>query len=291
MPAILVCVPTMGFGNRLRFITCCHIYARHCGMPMRILWQHDPGCAIDLSDFSDLAERFPPVTVDEIRSAPHFLWTQHVNLLPELDSVEPAPHYLVLQGGNEFNRAAIPVRDFIAQKREFYRSIQWRIAAYPLPRERVIGIHYRNTVPRFDSADAAKFDTDSPITHFFSTLDRLPAADYFYLSTNSFDIRKSFLDRYGKRLLTAPPDAAIDSRDSSAGMRAAVADFLTLGACRCIVGTYWSSFSDEAALMTVDFAKLFPGSSPLRPYPAYGFFPGGLYSPPSTIFKKYGRPS
>ena len=70
----------------------------------------------------------------------------------------------------------------------------------------------------------------------------------FFLSTNDADTEAYMLRKYPAHMLIFPK-AHHSERDSLVGIREALADWLLLGRCALIIGSFWSSFSDEAAVM------------------------------------------
>lgn len=68
----------------------------------------------------------------------------------------------------------------------------------------------------------------------------------FYLATDSLEVKREMLMRYGERILH---NEAVLERTSVQGMKDAVTDLWCLGSTKKIIGSYYSSFSDIAAEM------------------------------------------
>ncbi len=104
------------------------------------------------------------------------------------------------------------------------------------------GIHIRRT----DNAVAIR---RSPLRLFIDVMDR--EAEFcpekmFYLATDDDDVRRRLKERYGSRIVSH--DATV-TRQTAAGIRDALTDMTALSLCDRIYGSYWSSFSEAAAMM------------------------------------------
>ena len=76
-------------------------------------------------------------------------------------------------------------------------------------------------------------------------MDAYPADTEFFVATDDATERSATVHRYPGRLL---PRATLQlDRDTLAGVQGALQDFLSLAACRQILGSVGSSFSEMAA--------------------------------------------
>lgn len=83
----------------------------------------------------------------------------------------------------------------------------------------------------------------SPLYSFQLAMDKLLNKDsttIFYLASDSMNVKKQMIDRYGHNIQTLPD---LNSRNTTLGVQAALADLLTLSRTSLILGTYNSSFS------------------------------------------------
>lgn len=106
----------------------------------------------------------------------------------------------------------------------------------------VIGIHIR----RSDNEESIRF---SPTKLFISKIDEEIAADptvRFYLATDDPIEEENFLSKYPDKI-TVYKKGSLD-RNTPIAIRDAVIDLYNLAHCRKIYGSYWSSFSNVAAL-------------------------------------------
>lgn len=106
-----------------------------------------------------------------------------------------------------------------------------------------LGVHVRRT----DNTTAIR---RSPLSAFRQRIDRMidsGMADTIFLSTDSTDVRRYFLETYGHRVLTRRIEVR---RDTLQGMRDAVIDLWCLALTNRILGSFYSSFSEIAAELT-----------------------------------------
>lgn len=105
-----------------------------------------------------------------------------------------------------------------------------------------IGIHIRRT-------DNAKSIANSP-DHLFETrmqtaIDRCHDVK-FYLATDSDDVKRKFVNRFGDRIIYNNNTAR---RDTLGGIKDAAVDMYVLAGCDSISGSYYSSFSEAASIL------------------------------------------
>lgn len=106
----------------------------------------------------------------------------------------------------------------------------------------VIGIHIRRT----DNMNAVKF---SPTKLFLEKMNEeisLNPTIRFYLATDDPKEENIFLKEYGERIIIYQKHSL--DRNNPIAIKDAVVDLYNLSRCRKIYGSYYSSFSDTAAL-------------------------------------------
>ena len=69
--------------------------------------------------------------------------------------------------------------------------------------------------------------------------------DRFFLATDSAELERRFVERFGKSLVVHSKQSYDRSVETS--IKEAVVDLYCLAACKRIIGSYWSSFSETAA--------------------------------------------
>lgn len=105
-----------------------------------------------------------------------------------------------------------------------------------------VGVHIRRT-------DNGKSIMYSPTVSFIREMDREldnNAQTTFYLATDSEEEKQMLKKRYGSRLVVY--DGLLE-RSSVEGIQDAVVDLYSLSSCRKVFGSYYSSFSDIAAVL------------------------------------------
>ena len=105
-----------------------------------------------------------------------------------------------------------------------------------------IGLHIRRT----DNANAVKY---SPTSLFFAKVEEELKANpqiKFYLATDDPNEEKAFIEKFGESILIYQKHSL--DRNNPIAIKDALVDLYNLSHCRKIYGSYWSSFSDTAAL-------------------------------------------
>ena len=107
-----------------------------------------------------------------------------------------------------------------------------------------IGLHIRRT----DNVNAIKY---SPTSLFFERVEeelKVNPQTKFYLATDDPQEEQAFIDKFGKCILVYKKHSL--DRNNPIAIKDALVDLYNLSHCRKIYGSYWSSFSDTAALWT-----------------------------------------
>lgn len=225
---------------------------------------------------------FQPMDIEAVRTSTYYFNPkQHTNVLLQsyvdgdqvvvssLDKVK----YLVIEGGHEFKHPNMSVTDYINRKHSFYRSLQFthfieseicNFQKTQNPHTRRIGIHFREYIAQFDKQDGRIFSQHSPFEEFVKTIDRFDEKTELFVASNSKDISKRFKQLYGDRVITYEyPTNRIDcggdhlttdtmgGRDSKDGMLEAIINMCLLSKCELLIGTTYSSFSDEACFFNL----------------------------------------
>ncbi len=106
-----------------------------------------------------------------------------------------------------------------------------------------IGIHIRRT-------DNKKAIENSPIELFIGTMEKEIIKNpevKFFLATDDMYIKEFIIKRFEEKIITN--NTSTIRRDTKDGMMAAVTDLFALACTRKIYGSYWSSFTDMAAIL------------------------------------------
>lgn len=106
--------------------------------------------------------------------------------------------------------------------------------------ENCIGIHIRRT-------DNFKSIVYSPIELFEEAIDKELKVDpfvRFYLASDDESVKERLISRFGDSVLTR---SGLSGRFHEGGTEQALVDLLLLARTKKVLGSYWSSFSSEAA--------------------------------------------
>lgn len=117
----------------------------------------------------------------------------------------------------------------------------------------MIGIHFRDYVEKYDKADGRVFNKESPIEQFTKMLDIITKNTKcnIYLSSNSLEITELFKKKYDRVISYTDVKKVTYTRDAVDGIKHAIIQMLILSKCDLIVGTFHSSFSDEACFFNL----------------------------------------
>ena len=104
-----------------------------------------------------------------------------------------------------------------------------------------IGIHVRR-------GDTVKLPWQNGNTDekFFEVLDKVPSDGNFFLCTDSEDVERRFIERYGHGDRVFVYVKRLRAQDESLGQQDALIDLLLLSTCRVIVGSRYSTFTEFA---------------------------------------------
>ncbi len=105
-----------------------------------------------------------------------------------------------------------------------------------------IGVHIRRT-------DNIMSIEHSPLSLFESEIEKIVQknpSQMFYLATDSDEVKRVLKDRFGTNLVTSENSARRDTRE---GIEDAAVEMFVLSKTSKIIGSYYSSFSEAAALL------------------------------------------
>lgn len=108
--------------------------------------------------------------------------------------------------------------------------------------QNTIGLHIRRT----DNVKAVKY---SPTRLFFAKVEEELKANpqkKFYLATDDPNEERAFIDKFGGNIIIYQKHSL--DRNNPIAIKDALIDLYNLSCCSKIYGSYWSSFSDTAAL-------------------------------------------
>jgi hypothetical protein len=230
----------VGLANRLRALVGYQAMSRLLGVPFRLEWVADDACN---ASFSSLFEPTRDVS-DGPGPASIFTWSPWFGEIWERHLCQ------------RFERGA-----FMAEVRAALRAlrpapdVRGRIAAFVGGRDlsRTVGVHIRLTdnvaaYPYWERVDPSFVRGQaSTLEGFLSVLDLATREGTAFLATDNPRVEELCRRRYGQRLLTYGKQYTLASGRTSSIVDALV-ELAVLAACPQVVGTYFSSFSQFAAV-------------------------------------------
>jgi len=279
-PSIVI-IPTQGLCNRLRAIVSAHILAKHYETTVYMIWNPEECCNCGFNDL--FMNTVKSIELNAIHSKkyvynPSVHTEKTLRETPNLEELD----YIVVQGGHEFKSPTMSEEEFIREKHLFYKQLicvpdienyVTDLTSNWFQSDRsVVGVHFRDFIEKHDEADGRNFAKESPIDSFVTRIREIHRSDssvQFYVSSNS----KLALETLQRRIPTA--NFIVESnvelnRYSVTGIKHALQSLIMISKTRYIVGTYMSSFSDEAS-----FFRLIPkeciGMRIQNSYHCYGY--------------------
>lgn len=239
---------TAGLANRMRAVASAVTLAEEFHTDVRVIWPMN--LALNCR-FDQLIE---PIDHVEVRSSYSPLWKirkkiarfQYENVFFSVTQKDNQKLLDCLSQGKDV---------FIQTISQFYDDGQYQafhptasIAARadqltPSEGNNLVGIHIRRT----DNAKSiAMSPTELFIQEIRQELQRDPETR-FYLATDSREDEKEILNTFGSRIIVNRERDL--RRYSNKGIQDALVDLICLSRCSSILGSYWSSFSETAAIM------------------------------------------
>jgi hypothetical protein len=226
-----------GLANRLRALISGICLAEDSKVPLIIHWSPDHACG---SSFEALFDR---------KSLPSFVTVTHIplfnpisclstedlaDIMKRWDGKKP----LLLKSYGHFHRSDMPRWIEHLRKlqpcKELFEEVEARLP--PFDQSRFLGVHIRR-------GDNLKSIEASPLEAFLKRMDEDDS--FFVVATDDLWIREALKQRYPGRVWF--PAKTLE-RHTEEGMKEAVIDFFSLTVCPKILGSFYSSFSEIAAL-------------------------------------------
>ena len=288
-PTLIALCAECGLANRLRLMANLHLLAAYWRLRFAACWRAAVGCNAQAADLFDLTPSRPVdgsdgwapgfgfvadqdvETIDRLWRSPRAYPYEYGENLKRLRDDGFVAALVDAPGMSDLSLEGLAPEQVRQYKSRFYAALPIRTDlratanaqrdAWPIEKgEPVVGIHIRRFVARHDALDGYDFDQLSSLAAFRRVMDAFPADVRFAVCSNDPHTIGSVCDWYPRgRAFALRASSADYSRDSVHGVREALVDMLLLGGCAAIIGTYHSSFSDEAAL----FAGLAPKYCPL----------------------------
>jgi effector-binding domain-containing protein len=263
-PSIVV-IPTQGLCNRLRAIASAYILSQHYCSSFYMIWNPEECCRCE---FKDLFENvFQTIDLQEVKKTKYVfnpnVHTEHMIRELSTESTQLDLDFIIIQGGHEFKDTNMDEERFVAEKTMFYKSlvclphiedyVSSLTSRWNNSHQKIVGVHFREFVEKYDQADGRVFSTISPMESFLETMRQIHTNNpniIFFVTSNSVKALGLFQDQFPPENLLIESDNEF-SRNSVKGIQTALQSLLVLSRTQFIVGTRMSSFSDEACFFNL----------------------------------------
>ena len=264
-------IPTGGLCNRLRAIASTYQTARRSNCALRVVWNRYDGMN---ARFSDL---FKPIEDDNLIVEDNNAWLYRINtrkdylvrfplLRLKYDAIYFQPSSFndsclelteKMKVGKDTNLLSIsgsplckdyPLAGLFIPVDDIAERIQKTTSKFS---SNTIGIHIRRT-------DCVESIDKSPTQAFINKIDEEIARDdssVFYLASDDNKVKEQLKSAYGDRIITTTNNT---QRDNIEGIKFAVYDLFCLSNTSKIIGSYYSSYTQEAARLgniQLEYAK------------------------------------
>lgn len=253
-------IPVGGLCNRLRAVMSAVNIAVKTGVPCKIYWNKDKSCNCRFSDLFE-TPHLDGVYVIENTSMTHSIGGKE-NPLPFILQILRYDTCIYNFGIDEENEEIfryIKPRSKKILLRSCYQMYNYDAVSMSVLRprkeimdrvddiagkfgKRTIGLHIRGT-------DNIQSKTHSPFETFASIIEKKLSIDEdtnFFLATDEEKYKRRMKEMFGKRIITCRTEL---ERGSVEGMKGALTDLYCLSRTDYIIGSYFSSFSEIAALI------------------------------------------
>lgn len=299
----ILVIPTHGFGNRIKLLSSAQILANYLNIDIinfHINWQLEETCNIDYNKiFTNDPNSLNLSQINKYKY--HYNPNIHTNnILSNLDKLEEQNiELLILQGGHCFKHPKMTEDEYILKKNIVYKNfsftkfIQQKVNHIDWS-QNLIGIHARRYIVKHDEPD--NLNSNGLFEHFrcnmniyYDMIDKILLKDKtkkFFISTNDDNIKNEIINKYNECIIYHQFDDF--NRESENGVINSIIDILSLSKCEFIIGTYYSSFSDEACFFNNISKMCVPLINRKEEYHTYGYNNSSkclLYQP--SVIRKY----
>ncbi len=243
----IVLQPIGGLRNRLRATASAIDLSQELGAKLTVIWNANAECNAQWGDL------FQPVEqIDQLRQHSKLLLRLKSRICPLLRCQKPLPLTKIDDLEEWIATHGKSCRLYIQSFSKFYRPHSESIKLFiPLPhlqqqinfltQQEQIGIHIRRT-------DNKKSISESPLSLFETMIQEEINRNHearFFLATDDLETERQLQNRFPNRI-TVQPNKLLD-RNNRVAIQNAVVDLFALSRCKKVWGSYWSSFSVEAA--------------------------------------------
>ena len=291
----LLVSPSAGLLNRLRSLASAYATASHLNRQLIIVWNKSSGHHMNVELDELFQNNFPVLEqfteqigiksedLEKVKkgdSIPNIYSfklekkgpskIQDTLMDPEIAKISMI--YL-FNAWRNFKPRDLELEDYLQKYIEFYKNlrpikvVEDKIAKYRNEYlnddDFLIGLHIRNWTAAVGDGIYQHVLKKASMSDYFYAMDQAiknaPKKKVrFYLATDDPEIRPLLQKRYKDKILPSPIQ---EISRSTSGQQDALIDWYLLAASNYIIGTFQSSFSDEAALLTKERRKINVGAS------------------------------
>ena len=276
----LVVYPTQGIGNRIKVILSAKVLSNYLNIPLHINWLKEK--CIN-AEYNDIFNNDPNSIEDNIISKSTYFFNPDVHtekILSNLIKNNVEVNTLVIQGGHCFKHPNMSVYDFLKEKQREFKKLEWSENILKkvdnLNLEKCIGLHVRKYVKRYDEADnlhSKSFDQfKCGLEYYYEKLDKILLKyknHKIFCSSNDLNVKESVKAKYGNNVVIN--NNISFERSNNSDVIESVVDFVCLSRCKIIIGTYFSSFSDEACFFNLIPKICISDKKETSAYHTYGY--------------------
>ncbi len=268
-PRALVIYPRYGLANRLRAIASAKILADYTGRRLFVNWARYRKCNAEWGDLFVTPFQRYPMPLSGFQAGRNLyddsIETRRFSQDMPLSLVKNNSDVVAVRAFQNFRPPEMTDEEYKAAKSLFYRSLQpvWVVQKAVgefqkrfFEGQHVVGIHIRRTDHlSFDKRDHKKI---CPTDFFIEAIERILKArsgTKFFLSTDDKKEEQRIMRLFPGSIIVYGKEEV--RRDTLGGMQDALTDWLLLSSTSRIIGSYASSFSEEAAsvnMIPADYA-------------------------------------
>lgn len=256
----IIVIPICGFANRLRFISTAYSLSKKYDCNLQIYWEKSSDCNIG---FDEIFVNIGGIShIDSLPDNYTYFGHEHLSsVISKVNGLNKTIDNLIIIGSHEYIIPQITKLQFLRLKTNLYNSIKWHESILNIVDsiytknnlDKYICVHYRGIDKRFDENDLKNstninFNDNSPLDNFNRYISMINDNYKVLLFSNIKDIEINNVIRLNN----------IDcNRNSKEDMINSIVEFIIMSRSKLIIGSYFSSFSDEASFFNI-IPKIIP---------------------------------
>jgi hypothetical protein len=276
MGRFVISTPQGGFANRLRAMASAYAFAKQTNRILIVKWRKEPKHMEGISNIEQIFQKNDSLYISFDSLSPQQQislerkWKKFTISAKREDVYDGAKelsdsndNIINIVSGATFKPFGLEDKTYIKNIQEFYRrlklneNLENKVEAFKnshFDAPAMVGVHYRS----FTTGDADFGGTKDMTPIFVRTIKDIIAknpATKFFLATDSKEIKELLRSELGSDHIVTFSLGEVN-RNSLSGLIDAVTEWYLLTKTDYIVGTYQSSFSDEAAHLTKEKRKI-----------------------------------